>query len=58
MEGELEPFCYLRSDDHWVAVHRRTSQTLTIAAEDVDPASVDLRPLRDPIAELSWDEPL
>ena len=42
---------------YWVAVHERTSQTLTIAAQHVDPASLDLRPLRDPIAELSWDDP-
>jgi hypothetical protein len=41
-----------------VAVHHRRSQTLTIAAERVDPASIDLRPLRDPIADLSWDGPL
>jgi len=58
VQGELEPFCCLRSDDSWVAVHHRTSLTLTIAAQHVDPASLDLRPLRDPIAELSWDEPL
>jgi hypothetical protein len=58
VDGELETFCYLRSDDYWVAVHQRTSQTLTIAAQHVGPASLDLRPLRDPIAELSWDEPL
>jgi hypothetical protein len=58
VDGELEPFCYLRADDYWVAVHQRTSQTLTIAAQHVDPASLDLRPLRDPIADLSWDEEL
>jgi hypothetical protein len=56
VNGGLESFCYLRSDDCWVAVHQRASQTLTIAAQHVDPASIDLRPLRDPIAELSWDE--
>jgi hypothetical protein len=58
VDGDLEPFCYLRFDDYWVAVRQRTSQTLTIAAQHVDPASLDLRPLRDPIADLSWDEPL
>jgi len=58
VDGELAPFCYLRADDYWVAVHQRTSQTLTIATQHVDPASLDLRPIRDPIAELSWDQPL
>jgi len=58
VDGELEPFCYLRSDDYWVAVHRRTSLTLTIAAQHVDPATLDLRPLDDPIGDLSWDDPL
>jgi hypothetical protein len=58
VDGELEPFCHLRVDDYWVAVHQRTSQTLTIAAQHVDLASLDLRPLRDPIADLTWDEPL
>jgi hypothetical protein len=58
VEGERESFCYLRSDDSWVAVHQRTSLTLTIAAQHVDPTSLDLRPLRDPIAELNWDEAL
>lgn len=57
VNGAPEPFCYLRSDTYWVAVHQRTSQTLTIAAQHVDPASLDLRPLRDPIADLSWDDP-
>jgi hypothetical protein len=56
VDGAVESFCYLRSGDYWVAVHERTSQTLTIAAQHVDPASLDLRPLRDPIAELSWDD--
>jgi hypothetical protein len=58
VDGELEPFCYLRADEYWVAVHRRASQTLTIAAQHIDPASLDLRPSRDPIADLSWDEQL
>ncbi len=57
VDGELEPFCYLRSDHYWVAVRQRASQTLTIAAQHVDPASLDLRPVRDPIADLSWDDP-
>jgi hypothetical protein len=57
VDGQLEPFCYLRSDDSWVAVHQRTSQTLTIAAQHIDPASLDLRPLDNPIVDLSWDDP-
>jgi len=56
VDGELEPFCYLRSDDHWVAVRQRTSQTLTIAAQHVEPATLDLLRLDDPIADLSWDD--
>ena len=56
VDGELEAFCYLRLDEYWVAVHQGTSQTLTIAAQHVDPASLDLRPLRDPVADLSWGD--
>jgi hypothetical protein len=36
-------------------VRHRTSQTLTIAADHVDPASLDLRALRDPTSDLEKD---
>jgi hypothetical protein len=56
VDGDLEPFCCIRSDDDWVAVRHRTSQTLTIAAKQVDPASLDLRALRDPTSDLEADD--
>ena len=58
IDGYPELFVSLRSDDCWVAVRRHNNQTITIAAQQVDPASLDLRPLKDPVADLDWDQSL
>jgi hypothetical protein len=52
VEGNPEAFCLLRSGNQWVAVRTRASETLTIFAEDVDPSSLDLTPVRDPLSDL------
>lgn len=56
VDGNLEPFVCVHSDEHWVAVRHRENQTLTIAARQIDPDSLDLRPVRDPVSELDWDQ--
>lgn len=52
VQGNPEAFCLLRSGNRWVAVRTRGSQTLTIFAEDTDPSTLPLTPVRDPPSEL------
>ncbi len=56
VDGNLEPFVCVQCDEHWVAVRHREHQTLTIAARQIDPDGLDLRPLREPVSELDWDQ--
>jgi hypothetical protein len=41
----------------WVAVAQRADLTITVAAHDLEPASLRLEPISDPAAELLGPEP-
>jgi hypothetical protein len=56
VDGIAEPFTCVQSGEHWAAVRHRDSMSLTIVGRLIDPASLDLGPLRDPVGELDWDQ--
>lgn len=41
----------------WVAVRRHHGVTITIAAREIDPASLIIEPIADPVARLLGPEP-
>lgn len=52
VDGRHEPFTFLRSGVSWVAARRMQEVTITISANDLDPDSLSLRRLADPVLEL------
>jgi hypothetical protein len=58
IDGVREPFLTVGTPNaHWVAVRRHHDVTITIAAREVDPASLVIEPIADPNARLLGPEP-
>ena len=58
IDGAPHPFTVLTGPgERWVAVRRHDDLTVTIAARDLDPASINLEPIADPAARLLGPEP-
>jgi hypothetical protein len=58
IDGAREPFLTVGSpNDHWVAVRRHQDLTITIAAREIDPASLIIEPIADPVARLLGPKP-
>jgi hypothetical protein len=58
IDGAPEPFVTVGSPNaHWVAVRRHHGVTITIAAREIDPASLIIEPIADPNARLLGPEP-
>jgi hypothetical protein len=58
IDGAREPFVTVGTPNaHWVAVRRHHDVTITIAAREIDPASLIIEPIADPAARLLGPEP-
>jgi hypothetical protein len=58
IDGAREPFLTVGTPNaHWVAVRRHHDVTITIAAREIDPASLIIEPIADPTARLLGPEP-
>ena len=58
IDGAREPFLTVGTPNaHWVAVRRHHDVTITIAAREIDPASLIIEPIADPAARLLGPEP-
>jgi hypothetical protein len=58
IDGVREPFLTVGTpNSHWVAVRRHHDVTITIAAREIDPASLTIEPIADPNARLLGPEP-
>ena len=58
IDGAREPFLTVGTPNaHWVAVRRHDDVTITIAAREIDPASLIIEPIGDPAARLLGPEP-
>ena len=58
IDGAREPFVTVGTPNaHWVAVRRHHDVTITIAAREIDPASVIIEPIADPAARLLGPKP-
>jgi len=58
IDGVREPFLTVGTPNaHWVAVRRHHDVTVTIAAREIDPASLIIEPIADPNARLLGPEP-
>jgi hypothetical protein len=58
IDGVRQPFVILAGPgDRWVAVRRHHDLMVTLAARDLDPASISLEPIADPAARLLGPEP-
>jgi hypothetical protein len=58
IDGAREPFLTVGTPNaHWVAVRRHHDVTLTIAAREIDPASLIIEPIADPAARLLGPNP-
>ena len=58
IDGAREPFLTVGTPNaRWVAVRRRHDVTITIAAREIDPASLIIEPIADPVARLLGPEP-
>ncbi len=58
IDGVREPFVMVgTSNARWVAVRRHHDVTITIAAREIDPASLIIEPIADPNARLLGPEP-
>ena len=58
IDGAREPFLTVGTPTaHWVAVRHHHDVTITIAARDIDPASLIIEPIADPAARLLGPEP-
>jgi hypothetical protein len=56
LDDEPAAFVAVASAERWVAVRRHGDLTITIEARDVDPGSVELYALADPLADLAAPE--
>jgi hypothetical protein len=52
IDDELEQFTVVQAGTRWVAVCQRTTETITISAQDTDPAAISLKVLARPVDEL------
>ena len=58
IDGAREPFLTVGTPNaHWVAVRRHHDVTITIAAREIDAASLIIEPIADPVARLLGPEP-
>jgi hypothetical protein len=58
IDGARAPFLTVGTPNaHWVAVRRHHGVTITIAAREIDPASLIIEPIADPAACLLGPEP-
>jgi hypothetical protein len=58
IDGTPEPFLTLTPPSgRWVAVRRHGHLTITVAANDLDPATIELEPIPDPTARLLGPAP-
>ncbi len=58
IDGDREPFLTVGTPNaRWVAVRRHHGVTITIAAREIDPASLIIEPIADPVARLLGPEP-
>ena len=58
IDGAREPFLTVGTPNvHWVAVRRHHDVTITIAAREIDPASLIIEPIADPAARLLGPAP-
>jgi hypothetical protein len=58
IDGAREPFLTVGTPKaHWTAVRRHHDVTITIAARDIDPASLTIEPIADPAARLLGPKP-
>jgi hypothetical protein len=58
IDGAREPFLTVGTpNSHWVAVRRHHDVTITIAAREIDPASLIIEPIADPADRLLGPEP-
>ncbi len=58
IDGAREPFLTVGTPNaHWVAVRRHHDVTITIAARELDPASLTIEPIADPAARLLGPKP-
>jgi hypothetical protein len=58
IDGAREPFVTVGAPNtHWVAVRRHHDVTITIAAHEIDPASLIIEPIADPAARLLGPKP-
>ncbi len=58
IDGAREPFVTVGTPNaRWVAVRRHHDVTITIAAREIDPASLIIEPIADPTARLLGPEP-
>ncbi len=57
-DGARDPFLTVGTPNaRWVAVRRHHDVTITIAAREIDPASLIIEPIADPVARLLGPEP-
>jgi len=58
IDGVREPFLTVGTPNaHWVAIRRHHDVTVTIAAREIEPASLVIEPIADPNARLLGPEP-
>jgi len=58
IDGVAQPFLRLSTPTgRWVAIRRNGDLTITIAARDLDPATLTLEPIPEPGARLLGPEP-
>jgi hypothetical protein len=58
IDGASAPFLMVGAPDgHWAAVRRHHDVTITIAAHEIDPASLIIEPIANPAARLLGPEP-
>jgi hypothetical protein len=58
IDGAREPFLTVGTENaHWVAVRRHHDVTITIAAREIDPASLIIEPIANPAARLLTPKP-
>jgi hypothetical protein len=58
IDGAREPFVTVGTPNaHWAAVRRHHDVTVTIQAREIDPTSLTIEPIADPMARLLGPEP-
>jgi hypothetical protein len=57
IDGRPQTFTLLTAGRRWVALRHATAHTITIAANEIDPGTISLRPVSNPRHELIADPP-